>query len=308
MIPNEETKIKDNQKEMPIPPSSIENALPIAVPIIFQNIALPFNVENDLNIFSKVFVTKNFDLFRSIHCCEVGGLDYIIYGQLPDGDRKELFTSRQHFQCCHCCDDCTIPCFLCEYVCCDRIIFQMDYKRNGVNFYTQGLNVQKGCYCCKCHCCQCNCCQCCCPKTLLFLRENTDPDNPDFNVGIKKGTTLGKTCCCCCCDTTMEYTSQEGMKGHNLRLTCCESCLHSSFCCWCCRCTDVQIIIEGPNGTQTGNIIVPNGMFSKKKEYDSIFYCPRPYYEVNFPPGITSSEKFQIITQVVHLDLLVNLA
>ena len=300
----------DNQNKNNIPPSSKETLGPIAVPIIFQNLNLPFNVENDLNIYSKVFVTRNYDLFRSIHCLETGGLDYIIYGLLPDGDKKILFTSRQHFQWCHCCDDCIISCgCLCEYVCCNRIIFQMDYKRNGVNFYTQGINVLKGCYCCKCQCCQCcQCCQGCCPQTLLFLRENTDPDNPDFNVGIKKGVTKTNSCCCLCSDTTSEYISQEGMKGHNLRLTCCETFLHSSYCFYCCQNHDIEILIEGPDGTKTGNIIVPHGMYSKKKEYDSIFFCPRPYYEVNFPPGITSSEKFQIITQVVHLDLLKHFA
>lgn len=267
-------------------------------PIVFKNyLALPFNVENDLNFYSKVFVTKSFDFFRSIHCCDLTGFDYIIYGQLPDGDKKILFTSRQHFQCCHCCDDCTITCCLCEYVCCDRIIFQMDYKRNGVNFYTQGVNVQKGCYCCKCYCCQCSCC----PKQILFLRENTDPDNPDFNVGIKKGSTLGGSCSC---GIINEYTSQEGNKGHTLRLTCDEACKTNKICCYCCKCNDIEIRIEGPNGTQTGNIIVPNGCNSQRKEVDSCFYSPRHHYEVNFPPGITSSEKFQIITQVVHLDIL----
>ena len=70
-----------------------------------------------------------------------------------------------------------------------------------------------------------------------------------------------------------------------------------------CCCQDIEILIEGPNGTQTGNIIIPNGCCSKKKEVDNLCFLPRPYYEVNFPPGITSSEKFQIITQVIHLDL-----
>ena len=127
-------------------------------PIIFKrNLALPFDVENDLNNFSQVFIAKELDIFRSMHCFDGLKKDYIIYGQLPDGDKKILFTSREHFQWCHCCDDCTITCCLCEYICCDRIIFQMDYKRNGANFYTQGFNIQKGCYFCKCYCCHSLC-------------------------------------------------------------------------------------------------------------------------------------------------------
>jgi hypothetical protein len=59
----------------------------------------------------------------------------------------------------------------------------MDYRRNGHPFYTQGINVQKGCYFCKCYCCVC--CNCCTRTGILNLRENTDPDNPDFNRNKK---------------------------------------------------------------------------------------------------------------------------
>ena len=90
----------------------------------------------------------------------------------------------------------------------------MDYRRNGAPFYTQGINIQKGCYCCKCSCCDCcKCCCCdCCPPSILFLRENIDPESRDFNVGVKKGTTeVQNTCCCSCCrDKTASSTSQEG--------------------------------------------------------------------------------------------------
>ena len=59
-------EINDNQNKNKIPSSSKETLYSIAVPIIFQNLNLPFDVENDLNIFSKVFVTRNYvflDLF-----------------------------------------------------------------------------------------------------------------------------------------------------------------------------------------------------------------------------------------------------
>ena len=100
---------------------------------------LPFNVDSELNIYSKVYVAKEFDYFRIFHRCEWVMQDYIVYGELPDGDKKILFTVRQHFQCCKYCDDCSIPCLCCEYMCCNKIVFQMDYKRNNTNFYTKRM-------------------------------------------------------------------------------------------------------------------------------------------------------------------------
>ena len=148
-------------------------------------LTLPFNVANDLNMFSRIFVVREFDKFRIFHFCDKLVADYRVYGELPDGDKKLLFTSNRHFQCCKCCDTCHINfCCCLSYFCCNSIVFQMDYKRNGAPFYTQGLNIQKGCYCCKCYCCYC------CPQSILFLRENIDPDSPDFNVGVKKGQTV----------------------------------------------------------------------------------------------------------------------
>ena len=57
----------------------------------------------------------------------------------------------------------------------------MDYRRNNVGFYTQGIYIQKGC---RCFCCQksAGCCENCCPKSIYYMRENIDPDNPDFNL------------------------------------------------------------------------------------------------------------------------------
>ena len=315
---------QENPVQMPSPIQMPPGAPAIGsqpyVLVLNKNLNLPFDVETDLSQFTQVYVTKDFDFFRSRCCFEPGNTDYIVYGLLPDGDKKVLFTSRKHFQFCHCCEDCSIGCLCCDYLCCDRIIFQMDYKRNGAPFYTQGVNIQKGCYCCKCHCACCLCCDCCCncPKSILFLRENVEPDNKDFNVGKRKGQTIYSACCGCCSDSVVEYSNQEGIKGHSIRLACCETfkqackfiallpcfglCLCSLLCC-----NDIEIAIESPNGLKNGNIIVPNGIFSERKEINSCCFCPNHHYEINFPGGITSAEKFQIIAETIHLDLQLGL-
>ena len=269
-------------------------------PIPMQSaLKLPFDVSNELNIYSRVYVTKDFDYFRIFHCSEILGGDYIVYGELPDGDKKILFTSSVHYQCCNICQSftCTIiPCCL-EYECCNSIVFQMDYKRNNVNFYTQGNYIQSGLYCCKCLC-LCHFCTCCCNPNSLFLRENLDPDNPDFNVGVKKGAT---TSVCCCGDRFVSYTTQEGMKGPTVKAQCCEPC--KSCCSKICGCgCDIEMIIEDANGQQTGSIYVPNGICSKKVE-GMCCYKPGKHYVVNFPPNSSSTEKFQIIADLIHFDL-----
>ena len=284
----------------------------IGQPVIImgQNFAIPFDVSTALDQFSRVFVAKDHDFFRSVHCFEQSLQDYIVYGELPDGDKKLLFTSRRHFQCCTCCDDCIITCCCCEYACCNKIIFQMDYKRNNANFYTQGFNIIKGCHCCKCHCCSC-----CCPQTKLYLRENVSPESPNVDVGLKKGKTVSGGCCCCG-DKTIDYVTEQKLIGHTIRLTCCEMCKNGKwryFCLCCfpfnlllcfCGCKDIEMSIEKPKGFKTGNIIIPNGIFSQRKEVDNCCFLPRHHYEVNFPAGIASEEKFQIIAQVIHFDVL----
>ena len=296
---NPEEEILKNQISPNQIPLTTQNQS-INPPVIVLNSGLPFNVENDLNLFAQVFVTKDIDYFRSVCCCEFLNKDYIVYGLLPDGDKKILFTSRKHFQCCRCCENCSISCCcgLCEYMCRNSIVFQMDYNRNGATFYTQGFNIQKGCYCCKCFLCR----NCCC-FTKLYLRENIVPDNPDPNVGEKKGKTIFKQCCCCCADAVVDYTNQLKIKGHSIRLTCCEMCLHSNCCFICCRCKDIEISIEDPNGKKTGKIIIPNGCCSDRLPDGSRWMFPHHYYEINFPAGITSAEKFQIIAEAIHLDL-----
>ena len=169
----------------------------------------------------------------------------------------------------------------------------MDYRRNNKTFYTQGLNIQKGCYCCKCHCCTCCCCCCSCPASILYLRENVDPDNPDFNVGIKKGRTSKYGCLLT--DKVVSYFSQEGMKGPSIRAGCCTGCI-------CCDCSDIIMDIEDGNGGSIGKILIPNGCNSEKVK-GMCCHLPRPYYEINISQNITSEQKFQIIADVVHFSL-----
>ena len=279
------------------------------IQIIGDMKSIPLDVSKELDIYSKVFITRETDLFRNYHFLEARLSDYRIFGELPDGDKKLLFTVKTHFKCCECCSQCGVLCCCCfAYFFCDTILIQLDYKRNGNNFYTQGFNAHKGCHCCflKCMVCPC-CCNC---YDVLYLRENTDPDNPDYrNVGTHTGQTLDKiNCCfCCCCeDKVVKYVSQNGMEGHTLRAKCCDICKTNFYmcCCLCCCCCcggkDLEISIENPNGQKVGNIFVPNGCCSSLVE--SCCYCPGRRFEVNFPKNITSSEKFQIIAEAVHFD------
>ena len=265
-----------------------------------STILLPFDVSKDLNQFNKIFVRKTFNPFRTA-CCFEKLIDYEIFGELPDGDKKLLFTCQQHFECCNCCDNCFIDCCLCGYNCCDIIVFQMEYKRNNSNFYTQGINLPKGCYFCKCLCCSCCCC-----KSTLYLRENVNPDNADINCGIPKGKTTGSELCCPYCrDRIATYYSQEGFKGPKIKLPCCDGCLFCACvcccCCCCCNNTDIKMDIEDGNGRLIGNILIPNGCESEKVTKSC--YCARRYYEINITQNIESIEKFQIIADVVHFDL-----
>jgi hypothetical protein len=256
---------------------------------------IPFNVSTELDQYSKVFISKEFDNYRLIHCFEFFIRDYKILGELPDGDKKILFTAKKHFQCCNCLDDCSVNfCCCCEYMCCDRIVFQMDYKRNNKNFYTQGYNIPKGLYFCKCTCC---------PPPTLYLRENINPDNKDINVGIKKGKTTGiSSCFDCLKDKTVSFTTQDKLKGAGLRMTCLDFLKHQ-LTCLCCHCFDIDIAIENGANVKIGNITVPNGWFSKKVK-TAFCFLPGRYFEVNFPPGISSEEKFQIIADLIHFDIL----
>ena len=163
----------------------------------------------DLDQFSKIFVSSEFDSFRNINCLEkcYPSFYYVIYGELPDGDKKLLFTCTKHNQFCKCYDTCSIPFWCWEYFCCYSIIFQMDYRRNNKTFYSQGINIKKGCTLGRYFCCSLffRCC-CSCSPNVLYLRENTEQNKPDFNIWKKKGATYGIEYSCCW-DKVVTYIS-----------------------------------------------------------------------------------------------------
>lgn len=297
---NEKVSLKNNpQFNQPMPLN----------PTYALNITLPLDVKSDLNQFSKITIVRQYNLYRTFHCMERFFRDYQVHGELPDGDKKILFTVNRHFECCKCCQQCVIPCYCCDYVCCDSIIFQLDYKRNEAPFYTQGINLQKGCYCCQCKSClYCFLCLC---NSKLWLRENIDPDSRDFNVGVQKGMTeLPKTCLfcqCCCHDRVAEYTTQEGLKGPTIRAKCCDIVKHQCLYSCCYGCTyDFEMDIENESGLKTGSIMVYSGCYSKKTEGKTC-HCPANYYEIIMPQGATSEQKFQIIADLIHFDVFYNI-
>ena len=266
-------------------------------------VTLPLNVANDLNQYSRFFITLEYDYFRVVHNYEDMFRDYKVFGETADGDKKLLFNVNRHFECkvCECCQQCIISCLICDYVCCDQIIFQMDYRRNGAPFYTQGLNLQKGLYCCKCILCSTLCCR---GNSLskLFLRENVDPDSRDFDVGTKKGST-NTVLSCCASDYYTYYNSQEGAKGNTVRAKCCDiyKLYYANRCC-CCN-ADLEMDIEDANGLKTGSVFIYSGNYSQKSE-GRCCYHPRRYFEVNMPQGATSEQKFQIIADLIHFNFM----
>ena len=293
---NENATLKNPQIIQPIP----------VVTTYAINTTLPFDVKNDLNMFSKITIVRQINLYRTFHCMDKIFRDYQIHGVLPDGDKKILFTVSRHFECCKCCEQCIISGCFYDYVCCNSIIFQLDYRRNEAPFYTQGINLQKGCYCCQCKCSCCSCCKCSLPSRL-WLRENVDPDSRDFNVGIKKGMTeIPNNCCLCCPDKVANYYTQEGLKGQTIRAKCCDIFAHQ--CLYCCTgCTaDFEMDIENESGIKTGSIMIYSGCYSQKTEGKTC-HIPGAHYDITMPPGATSEQKFQIIADLIHFDLLNNI-
>ena len=294
----EESNIINNQKVNIIPNLNTSTSL--------RNI--PLDVSRDLQQYKKIYITKQKDMFRMVHCCEVFSPEYLIFGELPDGDKKLIFTCHQHYECEICkCDDWKINCCCCAYICCDQIIYQLDYVRNDRPFYTQGKYIQKGCYCCKCNifCC-CNC-DCPCILSRLYLRENTNPDDPDFNMGTKKGRTEEPYCLCEGGDKKITYITQEGFKGPSTKTSCCNLCLNQCIktlaLSYDIQCGfDLEIDIEDGKGNKMGNIIVYNGLCSKKAS-GRFCYVPRGHFDINMPQNATSEEKFQIIADLIHFDV-----
>lgn len=272
--------------------------------------ALPLDVETELDKYTKVFITKEYDLFKVVSCFEAADRDYKVYVETKEGDKKILFTSEIHSECCNCCEQCILGCFCFAYACCHSIVFQMDYRRNGAPFYTQGYNLTKGCHCCDiCIFPQIGCCIC--PGNKLYLRENIDPDSPDISVGRPKGKTE-TNCCSVCTDKYAKYTTESNAVGPTVRASCCDICKNNCMiqclsCCGICNCYaqgfDFQMSIEDQNGIKTGNIMIYSGCCSQKVE-GMCCYFPRSYMEVNMPPNMTSEQKFQIIADAIHLDLV----
>jgi hypothetical protein len=276
-------------------------------PVLVYNINtgstnLAFDVQNGLNEYSKIYITKQFDPFRIVYCGEYPFRDYMIYGLTKEGERKNLFNAIYHYQCCNCCDQYIIGCLLCGYACCDSIQTQIDYKKDGMPFYTQGYNITKGCHCCDIFL-LCENCGCGCTGKKLYLRENVDPDSPDIRVGVKKGKTI--TNCCCACDKFVKYETENHLKGPTVRAECCNICLNTcvnSFCCGCCVSGfDFEMKIEDENNVETGKVTVFSGCCSKKVE-GMCCRLPRAYFEVDMPANASSEQKFQIIADIIHFN------
>ena len=285
----------------------------IVNPLKKSKVNIPLDVTTELSQYKKFYITKGRDFFRIICCLEDMIPEYNIYGEMPDGDKKLLFTCTLHFICCNCCgctDYCQgngFFCFCCGYLCSDIIIFQVDYKRNNKCFYTQGISIPKGCVICKCFCYAC-CFSCCCYPGTLELKEGTKPKIP--SSGESKGyTKVGNCCCDCkckdCCDLAATYTSQEGNKGPTVRSPCFCCCKHCGrcVCCFCDCCNfDIELDIEDSQGAKKGNIFIYGGCCSKKVK-NKCCYSPRRYFDINMPLDFTSEEKFQVIADVIHFDL-----
>ena len=268
-------------------------------------IKLPFDVSTDLNQFKQIYISRQFDIKRVVCCCNHFGPDFLVWGELPDGDRKIIFTIHNYYEFCKWLQSCRINFCLCgHYYCCDTILYQLNYQRNGKPFYSQGVNVKNGCYCCKCEDCFFN--SFCCCSSILNMKENLDHNSRIYENGMPKGTTeVRNICCCCCCvDKTSTYNTQLGPKGQTVRGPCCKYC---KFCCsdaffctqYCCNC-DFEMDIEDEQGQKTGNIMIYKGVYSKKSEG----YCctlPLRYMELNLPTNASSEQKFQIIADAIHM-------
>lgn len=179
-----------------------------------------------------------------------------------------------------------------------------DYKWNGVNFYTHGYNITKGCHWCDIFL-LCENCGCGCAWDELYLRETVDPDSPDIRVRVKKRKTI--TNCCCACDKFVKYETKNHVRGPTVRAECCNICLNSfmnSICCnYCISGFDFVMKIEDENKLETGKVTVFSGCCSKKVEGNCCF-LPRPYFEVDMPVNASSEQKFQIIADIIHFDVV----
>ena len=327
---------QDNEPNIKITDIHLTNNMLMNFNHIPERFSLPFDVSRELAMYTKIFVSKEVDLFRIFHYTEGLAQDYKIYGELPNGDKQILFTVRKHIipnctSCSNCCSQCCDSCCSCKkkkeccepsyQFCCfgeivyyDLVGYRLDYKRNNNLFYNQAFIYEQGChcYCTECYYCRTctghNCSFCCgkccgvdyccdpCTPNILKLRENINEIN--ILQGVKKGETVGTPCCCKICrDKTVTYNTEEGSKGISIRLNCCDFCIFS--CCKPCK-QDLDITIEDSKGEKVGFIFMPNGCYSKN--VPSCCYWTKNYFEINVPLNMPSNEKFQIIADVIHLN------
>ena len=66
---------------------------------------------------------------------------------------------------------------------------------------------------------------------------------------------------------------------------------------------DFEIDIEDGNGLKNGSIFIYSGCCSKKTEGKCCF-CPLPFYDIEMPASASSEQKFQIIADTIHFDII----
>ena len=95
------------------------------------DVTLPFDVSRELATYTKIFVSKEVDIFRIFHFTESFVEDYKVYGELPCGDKQILFTVRKHItpkctSCKNCCSQCCNKCCEKKKGCC-RVVVRVLY-------------------------------------------------------------------------------------------------------------------------------------------------------------------------------------
>ena len=86
----EKASLKQTQAQTQPQPQLQQAPTIVMVPTAVAT-SLPFNVQTDLNLYKKISIVKQYDYFRILHCCQNLIPDYIVYGEMPDGDKKILF-------------------------------------------------------------------------------------------------------------------------------------------------------------------------------------------------------------------------
>ena len=61
------------------------------LPVRHSRKEIPFDVEKELSQFTKMYITKENDLFKIAHFCQSLTQDYLIFGELPN-ERKNYYS------------------------------------------------------------------------------------------------------------------------------------------------------------------------------------------------------------------------